>query len=99
MTVTLNVFNPTGAIETSVQHAPRLDTLAGKTICELSNGMWEYERNFPALREQLQKQFPAARFLPYDQVVWLRPNLDNLDHVSRVVKEKGCDAVISGMAA
>jgi hypothetical protein len=97
--VTLKVYNPTGTIETMQIHAPRLDTLAGKTICELSNGLWEYDRIFPAIREALQKQFPTAKIVPYTETIWLRSVIDNLDQVSKVVKEKECQAVIVGMAA
>ncbi len=97
--VTLKVYNPTGAIETTQLHAPRLDTLAGKTICELSNGAWEYDRIFPVIREALQKQFPTAKFLPYTEVISLKSEFENLEYVSKVVREKGCQAVIAGMAA
>ncbi len=96
--VTLKVHNPTGAVETTLLHAPRLDSLAGKTICELSNGQWEYDRIFPIVRELLQKQFPTAKFVPYTESISLRRDLENLDYVSKVVKEKGCQAVITGMA-
>ncbi|MBI2958660.1 MAG: hypothetical protein HYY32_07455 [Chloroflexi bacterium] len=97
-TTRLRVHDPTGASGASLSHAPRLDTLAGKTICEISNGMWEYQRVFPALREQLKKRFPTVRIIPYSEVV-SGPGHEDLDLVSRLVKEKGCDAVISGMAA
>jgi len=97
--VTLKVYDPTGALETTLLHAPRLDTLAGKTICELSNASWEFDRIFPAIRETLQNRFPTARFLPYADVIPVRPQLDNVENVSKVVKERGCDAVITGMAA
>ena len=97
--VALRVYNPTGAAETTLLHAPRLDTLAGKTICELSNSGWQYDRIFPVVRELLQKQFPTAKIIPYNEVVPLKDDLDNLEHVSKTVKEKGCQAVIAGMAA
>ncbi len=97
--VTLKVYNPTGAVETTLLHAPRLDTLAGKTICELSNAGWEHDRIFPAIRELLQKRFPTAKIVPYDDAIWLRPQIENLEHVSKVIKEKRCQAVITGMAA
>ncbi len=96
--IRLKVHNPTGGSETTVLHAPRLDSLAGKTICELSNADWGYDRIFPVVRELLRKQFPTARILPYTEVISLRPDLDNLEQVSKIVKEKGCQAVISGMA-
>jgi phosphoribosylaminoimidazole (AIR) synthetase len=97
--VKLRVSDPTGILETSVLHADRLDTLEGKTICELSNGAWQFDRIFPYVREQLKKQYPTVRVLPYDEGVGLRAELENLDHVIKVLKEKGCQAVIAGMAA
>ena len=96
--VALEVYNPTGVVETTLLHAPRLDTLEGKTICELSNYSWEHNRVFPMVREALQKQFPTAKLLPYDELLSSRSELENFEHVSKVVKEKGCQAVITGMA-
>jgi hypothetical protein len=97
--MTLNVFNPTGIIKNTQIHASRLNTLEGKTICELSNAGWEYNRIFPAVREQLQKMFPTANIIPYTESISTRPEIENLALVDKVLKEKRCDAVISGMAA
>jgi len=52
---TLTVYNPAGAREITVLHAKRLDTLAGKTICELTNTGWQAHRTFPLVRELLKK--------------------------------------------
>jgi hypothetical protein len=97
--ITLNIFNPAGIIENTQLHASRLDTLEGKTICELSNAGWEYNRIFPAVREQLKKMFPTAKIIPYTESISTRPEIENLTLVNKVLKEKRCDAVISGMAA
>ena len=97
--ITLKLYNPSGIIETSQLHALRLDTLEGKTICELSNAGWEHNRIFPAVREQLQKMFPTAKIIPYTESISNRPAIENLALVDKVLKEKRCDAVISGMAA
>lgn len=100
--VTLEVFDPTGAIEVTQLHAVRLDTLEGKTICELSNESWQYDRTFPLIRELLQKQFPTATFIPYTEL----PNgkegagvydIDSQAAVDAVIAA-GCDAVIAGNA-
>lgn len=95
--VTLELFNPCGALEAPERHAPRLDTLAGKTICELSNASWEPDRTFAAIREQLQKQFPDARIVPYTEFPIGNNQIDT-DEVAELVKQKGCQAVISGNA-
>lgn len=99
MVIRLKVRNPSGHAETTVVHAPRLDTLVGKTICELSNGVWEHERIFPYLREQLLAKYPTARFIPSSEVVESRVELEDLDHLAAAIKAKGCQAVITGMAA
>ena len=96
--VTLRVYDPSGATEIKEIHAPRLDTLAGKTICEVSNAGWEYHRTFPAIREQLQKLFPTAKIIPYTEVVATSAQIDDLKSVASKVKEKGCQAVIVGNA-
>ena len=95
----VEVFDPTGAFEITRLHAPRLKDLHGKTICEISNSIWETDRTFPLIREELQKRFPTAKIIPYDEVVGTRPQCEDLDYVARVVKEKGCEAVVAGNAS
>ncbi|MBI3930619.1 MAG: hypothetical protein HY325_01200 [Chloroflexi bacterium] len=96
-TISLEVYDPTGAIEADEHHAPRLADLKGKTICELSDRVWEDYRTFPVLRELLQKRFPDAKIIPYTEF----PNVYgiNADVLFKALKEKGCDAVIVGNAA
>lgn len=100
--VTLELHDPTGLPEAIVSHAPRLGTLNGKTICEVSNFQWEDQRIFPAVRAALLERFPAAQFIPYTDVadvVGNRAELDDIENVARLVRERKCDAVITGMAA
>ena len=94
----LKVYNPSGAIDTSVLHAPRLDNLAGKTICEISNGSWEDARTFPYIRELLKRQFPTAKIIPLTEAIGSRAQSDDLALVAKVAKEKGCQAAIVGNA-
>lgn len=79
-------------------HAPRLDSLENKTICELSNSDWGYDRIFPAIRDQLKARVPTLRVVPYDEIARTRPELDNLEQISRALAERGCQGVIAGMA-
>ncbi len=52
--VSLEVYDPTGAVEITELYAPRLNDLNGKTICELSDRVWEDYRTFPsAIRHSL----------------------------------------------
>jgi hypothetical protein len=95
--VTLELFDPTGAIEVTALHAPRLDTLDGKTICELTNTSWESPRTFPAIRELLQKQFPTVKIIPYTEFPQGTLPMATQEAVD-AVKAAGCDAVITGNA-
>lgn len=96
-TISVEVYDPTGVIEAVDHHAPRLADLKDATICELSDRIWEDYRTFPLLRELLQKRFPDAKIIPYTEF----PNIYGIDAdvLAKLLKEKGCDAVIVGNAA
>ncbi len=96
--VTLQVYDPTGPFAVTKVHAPRLTDLNGKTICEISNAGWEAHRMFPLIRDLLQRQFPTAKIVPYTEVVETRRNCENVEYVAKMVKAKGCQAVIAGNA-
>ncbi len=95
--VFLEVYDPTGTIEVTHFHAPRLADLSGKTICELSNFKWEHDRIFPVIRELLQRRFPDVRIVPYTEF----PSMYGIeaDVLSKLLREKGCDGAIVGNAA
>jgi hypothetical protein len=95
--VTLEVFDPTGAIEVTQLFAPRLADIHGKTICEVSNGSWEDRRTFPLIRELLQKQFPTTKFIPFTDFPVGSSKID-VDKIGDMVKQKGCQAAIVGNA-
>lgn len=95
--VSLEVYEPTGAVGVTERHADRLADLSGKTICELSDFMWEDNRTFPPIRELLQKRFPDTKIIPYTEF----PNIYSAaaDVLTEAVRNSGCDAVIVGNAA
>jgi hypothetical protein len=95
--VELEVFDPTGAGEVTHLHAPRLSDLNGKTICELSNGLWEAHRIFPLIRELLTKQFPDVKIIPYTEFPVGKGGIDD-EKIAEMVKKKGGHAVITGTA-
>ncbi|MBI2907841.1 MAG: hypothetical protein HYX92_09320 [Chloroflexi bacterium] len=95
--VTLELYNPCGALEAPERYAPRLDSLAGKTICELSNASWEPDRTFPAIREALQRWFPDTQIVPYTEFPIGLNQIDD-DEIVDVLKQKGCQAVMVGNA-
>ncbi len=96
--VTLTVFNPTGAFSVTQTFAPRLADLKGKTICEITDNMWQSDRTFALIRQLLQNQFPTAKFIPYEQFPMLNIAVD-IPGLEDAVKAKGCQAAIVGNAA
>jgi hypothetical protein len=96
--VTIKVYDPTGAIEVTQLFAARLADLHGKTICEVSGGMWEDQRTFSLIGQILQRQFPTAKIVPYTEFpVGTAQIMDN-DKMGDLAKAKGCQAVIVGNA-
>ncbi len=93
----LEVYDPTGAMEISQIHAPRLNSLAGKTICELSDDTWQAHRVLPEIRKLLAEKFPSAKFIPYTEFPMGNTGIDSEKTADLLVK-KGCQAVIIGNA-
>lgn len=94
--VTLQVYDPTGAFEVTQLFAPRVADLNGKTICEISDNLWETQRTFPLIRSLLQKQFPTATIIAYDKLP--AATTDAASKLGETVKKAGCQAVIVGNA-
>ena len=95
--VTLKVYDPTGAFEVTNTFAARLDNLSGKTICEVSDVMWEADRTFPLIAKLLQNMYPATKIITYDKF----PILDTTKDVAGLedaIKKAGCQAAIVGNA-
>jgi hypothetical protein len=85
--------------------APRLDTLRGKTVCEVWNGVFKGDVTFPVIRKLLQARYPDLEVIPYTAFPHA-PGSDNparqrelAREIAQLAKEKGCDAVISGNGA
>ena len=95
--IELEVLDPSGAREVTNLHASRLRDLNGKTICELSNGLWEAHRTFPLIRELLKKQFPDVRIIPYTEFPVGKWGIED-EKIAEMVKKKGGHAVITGNA-
>ncbi|MBI2858427.1 MAG: hypothetical protein HYX90_05045 [Chloroflexi bacterium] len=95
--VELDLYNPTGLLETTIFHAPRLPDLAGRTLCELSNDRWRDYMTFPLIREALRKRLPNTRIIPFTEFP-IGPLEIDVDGIAEIIKQKGCDAVIGGNA-
>src|SRR5262245_12252573 len=80
--------------------APRLDSLAGKTIGQLWDDLFRGDEIFPVLERELGQRFPGVRFVRYD--VFGSTHGGAEQRVIALLPEKlralQVDAVISGMA-
>jgi hypothetical protein len=78
--------------------APRLETLAGKTICEVWNGVFSGDKSFPVIEEVLAKKFPAVKVISYDKFGRTHGLGDDkvISSLPGLLKQYKCDAVISG---
>ena len=82
--------------------APRMDTLAGKTVCMMWNNAFRADVTLPAIGEALKKQYPGVKIVPYtdmpDAFLPEPPGTPRKESeaLQAVFKEKGCNAVISG---
>jgi hypothetical protein len=82
--------------------APRLDTLAGKTVGLVWNRSFKADVTLPAIGEELKKRYPGVKIVPYDALP-VAPQPDPPEAPGKesaalqaAFKAKGCDAVIAG---
>lgn len=97
----IEVFDPTGAggNGNKFPYARRLPDLNGKTIGEISNRLWESDRIFPLIREELKKLYPDIKFVPYTDFPNTADKISDNEELPDLVLAKGCDAVIGACAA
>ncbi len=97
-TVTLEVLDPSGAYEVKTLFASRVPDLNGKTLCEVSDGIWQSWRTFPLIRELLKKQFPTIKIIPYTEAPTTGSSGTYDAEVGNKLKKMGCDVAIVGNA-
>lgn len=97
------VVSPLGGVVNRVASGARqLDTLEGKTIAELSVGMYNFQASFPFIREALQARFSNIKVIPYTEfpeILMMTEGREYHEHTRKIVallKQRGCDAVIVG---
>jgi hypothetical protein len=94
----IEFYDPSGALEVTQKHAPRLDTLEGRRIGFVSNEQWQAFRTLPLLKKLFETDFPGIEMLPIDAF----PQGNGLigeEDTAQKVKASGVDAVIIGNAA
>ncbi len=96
------VVSPLGESTTKVRSlAPSLETLEGKTICQLWNKMFQGEVTFPIIEELLSKRYPGIKFVSHAEFGGTHgPDEETeramMESLPGKLKAYRCDAVISG---
>ena len=96
--VTMEFYDPSGTLEVTQQHAPRLASLVGARIGFVSNEQWQAYRMLPMLKEMLEADFPGIEVLPADVFPQGNALIGN-EETAALIKQSGVDAVIVANAA
>jgi len=96
--VKLEFHDPSGTLEVTQQHAPRLASLEGKRVGFVTNEQWQAYRMLPMLKEMLEADFPGIEVLPVDAFPQGNALIGN-EETAALVKGSGVDAVIVANAA
>ena len=94
-----DILSPVGETTVDAGHvAARLNTLNGKTICEVWNGLFSGEKTFPKIRALLKKRYPDINIIPYTElpIVDIVRTEKALESLHEALLQKGCDAIIAG---
>jgi len=80
--------------------APRLDTLEGKTIAQLWDELFKGDVVFELLEEGLKKRYPGVKFVSWRDFGSTHGGNERaaLAALPEKLRERGVDAVMSGMA-
>ncbi len=81
--------------------AKRLDTLKGKTIGEIWNGVFRGDELFPALEEELKRRYPDVQFVNYREFgnAFTAHEAEVFAGLLGIAKKYGCDAFLVGVGA
>ena len=83
----------------TVRFATRLDTLEGKTICNLWDWLFRGEQVFPAIEKELAKRYPGIGFVGHEVFGSTHGGEEKkvLLDLRDKLKQNRCDAVMSGV--
>ena len=94
----LEFHDPSGTMEVTREHAPRLESLAGKRIALVSNSMWQAYRILPKLQEMFEADFPDVEVIPADEFPQGTAHIGT-EKTAQLIKDRGIHAAIIGSAA
>ena len=79
-----------------------MDSLKGKTICEVYNNHFKGELMFNTYRRLFREKFEGVKIIPFDEfpIVYVGGDAASQKAIARQIaalaKERGCDALITG---
>jgi len=85
-----------------ISMTPRLNNLAGTTVCMVSNRAFKADIALPAIEEQLKQMYPNIRTVSHTQmpVAPLPSTPDNpqkgAENLQIALKQNGCSALVAG---
>ena len=85
-----------------ISMTPRLDTLAAKTVCMVSNRSFKADIVLPAIGDRLKQIYPDIKIISHTQmpIAPLPTTPDNAqqdaERLRAALKEKGCSVVVTG---
>ena len=87
-----------------VDLAPPVTDLNGKTICEMWAGVYRGDEIYAILREELRRRYPGVRIIDHTAGGDIYHVVSNerefaAASVPALVRQHGCDAVISSVGA
>ncbi len=79
--------------------AKRLDTLAGKTVCEVWDWVFRGDELFPLLEKELTNRYPGIKFVSYNLFgnPFTAREAQVYVELPEQAKKHGCDAFIVGV--
>ena len=83
----------------TVPLAANIPDLNGKTLCEIRH-TFRSDETFPMLEQLLRERYPEVKFVSNKEVPDL-PALsrDQIAELGNILRQKGCDALLSGNGA
>jgi len=85
-----------------ISMVPRRNTLAGQTVCMVSNRAFKADVTLPALGEQLRQLYPAVRVVSQTEMPLApmpstpdNPNKDS-ENLRAALKKHGCSVLVTG---
>lgn len=85
----------------TIPPASRPPDLEGKTVCELWERLFRGDEIFPIIRQSLSKRYPGIKFVDYDVFgdTHGTKQRELIAALPDMLRQHGCDAVISGVGA